>query len=131
MSIASTLAHCIADWTARFEGIGIETAALDARTLALFVCGLAQEDLIANPDLQITEKEFERFESLCARRMKFEPIAYLTGTKEFWSLEFEVGEGTLIPRPDSETLVTLALEDFLDRSAPCACLILELEPDAC
>ena len=59
-----------------------------------------------------------RFEALVRRREAREPIAYITGHKEFWSLDFEVGPGVLIPRPDTETLIEEALRLVPDRAAP-------------
>ncbi len=57
------------------------------------------------------------FEAFITRREKREPVAYILGRKEFWSLEFEVSPAVLIPRPDSETLIETALEE-LGRDAP-------------
>jgi len=58
------------------------------------------------------------FEALVARRESREPIAYITGHKEFWSLDFEVGPGVLVPRPDTETLIEEALRIVPDRNRP-------------
>lgn len=58
------------------------------------------------------------FDSLLDRRMAREPVAYILGHKEFWSLEFEVGPGVLIPRPETETLVEQALRCLPDRTTP-------------
>ena len=58
------------------------------------------------------------FEQFIARRIAREPVAYITGHKEFWSLDFDVGPGVLIPRPESETLVEQVLKAFPDREAP-------------
>jgi release factor glutamine methyltransferase len=58
------------------------------------------------------------FDALVARRETSEPIAYITGHKEFWSLDFEVGPGVLVPRPDTETLIEEALRQVPDRNAP-------------
>lgn len=58
------------------------------------------------------------FRSFVTRRAAREPFAYITGAKEFWSLEFEVGPGVLVPRPETETLVAAAAEAFPDRTAP-------------
>jgi release factor glutamine methyltransferase len=55
------------------------------------------------------------FEELIERRLQREPVAYIIGHKEFWSLDFEVGRGVLIPRPETETLVEVALADLPDR----------------
>jgi len=60
----------------------------------------------------------ERFESLVQRRLAREPVAYITGHKEFWSLDFAVGPGVLVPRPDTETLIEEALRLVPDRNAP-------------
>jgi release factor glutamine methyltransferase len=60
----------------------------------------------------------QRFESLVWRREAREPIAYILGHKEFWSLDFEVGPGVLVPRPDTETLIEEALRLVPDRTAP-------------
>jgi release factor glutamine methyltransferase len=64
------------------------------------------------------ESDSARFESLIERRAAHEPLAYITGTREFWSLDFDVGPGVLIPRPETETLIEEALKEFPDRSAP-------------
>jgi release factor glutamine methyltransferase len=60
----------------------------------------------------------DRFESLIRRREAREPIAYILGHKEFWSLDFQVGSGVLVPRPDTETLIEEALRIVPDRNAP-------------
>ena len=60
----------------------------------------------------------ERFEELIQRRIAREPVAYITGHKEFWSLDFAVGPGVLIPRPETETLVEQVLKHFPDRATP-------------
>jgi release factor glutamine methyltransferase len=67
------------------------------------------------------------FAALLARRRAHEPIAYITGTRAFWSIDLEVGPGVLIPRPDSETLIEAAVDHFRDR-APGAILDLGTGP---
>ena len=64
------------------------------------------------------QRNGEAFDKLVARRETREPIAYITGHKEFWSLDFHVGPGVLVPRPDTETLIEEALRLVPDRSAP-------------
>ena len=64
----------------------------------------------------------ECFESVVVRRTAREPLAYITGHKEFWSLDFEVGPDTLIPRPETETIIEQALAIFPDRNASLAVL---------
>ena len=85
----------------RLAAAGIESARADARVL--MAC--AGEDMAL-------------FESFVARREKHEPVAYITGHKEFWSLDFDVGPGVLVPRPETETLIEEALKEFPDRNAP-------------
>ena len=58
------------------------------------------------------------FEALVARRAEREPLALILGRREFWSLDFAVSPATLVPRPDTETLITAALGAFADRAAP-------------
>lgn len=64
------------------------------------------------------QKTAADFDALLARREAREPIAYITGRKEFWSLDFEVGPGVLVPRPDTETLIEEALRLVPDKAAP-------------
>ena len=64
------------------------------------------------------QKTGQDFAALVARRESREPVAYITGHKEFWSLDFEVGPGVLVPRPDTETLIEEALRLVPDRAAP-------------
>lgn len=74
----------------------------------------------AKPNSTLPQGEgevLERFAALVRRRERREPFAYITGRKEFWSLDFAVGPGVLIPRPDTETLIEQALRVVPDRSA--------------
>ena len=73
------------------------------------------------------------FDAFIARRAKREPVAYILGRKEFWSLDFEVSPAVLIPRPDSETLIETALKEFktpptriLDLGTGSGCLLIAL-----
>jgi release factor glutamine methyltransferase len=59
----------------------------------------------------------ERFESLISRRLAREPVAYIVGQKEFWSLDFAIGPGVLIPRPDTEILIEELCKTLPDRQA--------------
>ena len=65
--------------------------------------------LLAHADAPISAPEASRFRALLARRLRGEPVAYLTGSRGFWTLELEVSPATLIPRPETELLVELAL----------------------
>jgi release factor glutamine methyltransferase len=83
------------DVAARLSAAGIDSARTEARILVGH----------ANGDAETLEK-------FITRRLAHEPIAYITGHREFWSLDFEVGPGVLIPRPETETLVEEALKEF-------------------
>ena len=83
---------------------------LDARLLLEHVCGCSHADLIARPELEITESRATRLEELLRRRESGEPLAYLLGSAWFCGLEFNVGPAVLIPRPDTEVLVNVAVD---------------------
>ena len=100
-----------------------DSAKLDAQLLICHACKFEQTKIIAHPELQLTEQQLEKFTTALHRRANGEPFAYITGTKEFWSLEFMVNEHVLIPRPDTELLVELTLHTISNIKSPC---ILEL-----
>lgn len=78
---------------------------LDARVLLKFALQTDDAGLIGRSRERLSEQEIERFAHLIRRRQKGEPVAYITGVKEFWSLEFAVDQSVLIPREDSECLI--------------------------
>ena len=86
------------------------TPRLDAEVLLMHVCGFDRSQLIARDETALSNAQQHLLESLLTRRKRGEPIAYLTGTREFWSMEFDVTPATLIPRPETELLVEKALE---------------------
>ncbi len=83
---------------------------LEAELLLCHLLGKNRAWLRAWPERALTADEQAAFETLVARRASGEPVAYLTGSRAFWSLELKVTPATLIPRPDTETLVEWALE---------------------
>ena len=83
---------------------------LDADLLLMFVLGKTRTWLFGHDDLLLNPEQQQQADNLLARRLLGEPVAYLTGTRGFWTLELEVSPATLIPRPDTETLVEWALE---------------------
>jgi release factor glutamine methyltransferase len=85
-----------------------------AEVLLAYVLGLSRLDLYLHYDQPLTPEELARFKALIVRRRQGEPVAYLTGHKEFWSLDFLVKPGVLIPRPETEILVQAALESAKD-----------------
>jgi release factor glutamine methyltransferase len=96
---------------------GIETARLDAEVLLAHACGSSRAALI--PGLtSIDGDAAEKFRAMIARRAAREPVAYIIGSKEFFSLDFEVTRAVLIPRPETETLVEAALKFLLTHGEP-------------
>ncbi len=91
--------------------VSSDTALLDAEVLLAFVINKQRSYLRAFPEFEPDEKVTHEFSRLIARRTSGEPVAYLTGKRDFWSLSLKVTSDTLIPRPDTELLVeaTLAL----------------------
>lgn len=97
---------------------GIESARLDARLLLQEVLAVTPERMIGHPEQPVSEADAAVFRGLLARRARREPIAYIVGWREFWSLPFRVTPATLVPRPESETLVETALHRIGDRHRP-------------
>lgn len=91
------------------ELAGSESPKRDAEILLGFVTGRSRSWLIAFDETALTQSEQDRLAALLARRVNGEPIAYLIGEREFWSLPLSVSPDTLIPRPDTELLVEQAL----------------------
>ena len=85
-------------------------ARYDAELLLQSVTQKTKAQIIAFPETELDEKTQEKLTALLARRATGEPMAYILGEMEFWSLNLEVSEDTLIPRPDTETLVEQAIE---------------------
>ncbi|MGA7800019.1 MAG: peptide chain release factor N(5)-glutamine methyltransferase [Gammaproteobacteria bacterium] len=83
---------------------------LDAEVLLAHVLGRPRSYLYTWPDRELSAELSARFEALVERRAAGTPVAHLTGRREFWSLDLEVTPDTLIPRPDTETLVAVALQ---------------------
>lgn len=99
---------------------GSESPKRDAEILLGFVTNKSRTFLMAFNETELSADEEEALTSCLGRRQAGEPIAYITGSKEFWSLRFNVSNATLIPRPDTEKLVELAL-DYLPK-VPCEIL---------
>jgi release factor glutamine methyltransferase len=91
-----------------------DSAKLDAQILLCFVLDKERSYLLTWPEKEVTEQSEQEYLALLKRRVIGEPIAYIVGIQEFWSLPFWVSPATLIPRPDTEVLVELVLEQFGD-----------------
>ena len=83
---------------------------IDAEVLLGHSLGQSRAWLLTYQDETIEQSQYEEFSALIARRKLGEPIAYILGHREFWSLDLQVNESTLIPRPETEILVEVALE---------------------
>jgi release factor glutamine methyltransferase len=93
---------------------------LDARLLAQHALGWTAERFLSDANGPEPDGFAERFGSLVARRATREPLAYITGRREFWGLDFEVTPAVLIPRPATELIVETVLERFRGASTPLA-----------
>jgi release factor glutamine methyltransferase len=85
------------------------TPRLDAEVLAMYVTGHTRTSLITSADEPLSGPQQEQLQDLLQRRLSGEPVAYLTGRREFWSLDLAVTPDVLIPRPETELLVEQAL----------------------
>ena len=95
---------------ARLRAAGVPSHVLAAELLLMHVLGHDRTWLYANPEATLDEKAAEKLFELVARRAAGTPTQYLTGKQEFWGLEFEVTPAVLIPRPETEHVVEVALE---------------------
>lgn len=93
-----------------------DSARVDAEVLLSFVAQKNRTWLYTWPERELTASQTRQLQALIKRRLQGEPVAYLTGEREFWSLTLQVSPDTLIPRPDTELLVEIALELFSERS---------------
>jgi release factor glutamine methyltransferase len=114
MSPASR-ASLIGDGAALLRAAGIENPRLEARLLLAHTLNLPVSALLRDPNLHADPTAYV---TLIARRAAHEPLAYILGHREFWSLRFAVSPATLIPRPESETLIEAALAAFARRTPP-------------
>ena len=99
----------------RLSVAGVDSPRLDARLLLAHAMNTRPDDLVGNID--VSTDALALFETFLARRILREPVAYIVGKREFWSLEFDVGPDALIPRPETETLIEQVVHSFRDRSA--------------
>ena len=96
--------------TDQYRVNGIDSPRLTAEILLAHTLGTERIALLTNPDRPLTADACRRFEGLVHRRLSREPVAYITGTKEFWGLSLVTTPDVLIPRPDTERLVEAVLE---------------------
>jgi release factor glutamine methyltransferase len=101
---------------AAFRAADLDTPELDARVLLQAELGLDHTGLIAAQSTPLDANQAARITALAARRLAHEPVARIVGVKEFWGLPLDLGAGTLVPRPETETVVEAALA-LLDAEA--------------
>lgn len=92
-----------------------DSPTIDAEILLAHVLGKSRSYLYAYPELLLSEKQFADYQQIIQQRVVGLPVAYLTGTREFWSIPLKVTADTLIPRPETEKLVEIALELLKDK----------------
>jgi len=98
------------DAASALESAGIPSARLDAEVLLSFCLNCDRLEFLKNPDLKISREQYAGFKNLITRRLQWEPVAYLTGRKDFWTFSLEVNKDVLIPRPDTEIIVEETLD---------------------
>jgi release factor glutamine methyltransferase len=108
----------LAQIAARLAAAAIENARSEAWLLLAAATGRARVELIAGAPETLTAEHQARLEELVRRRRAREPLAYILGEKEFWSLPFEVSRAVLIPRPETETVVEAVLAQVAERDRP-------------
>jgi release factor glutamine methyltransferase len=113
----ASVAHARRALAEQFRAAGISTPELDARVLIGHALGLDHTGLVAAANRQISDLTASQIERFAARRLAREPVARIIGEREFWGLPLTVTPDVLVPRPETETVVELAL-DRLDRAGP-------------
>jgi len=106
-----SIAAAIAEATNRLA-VGSESARLDAEILVARAIGMPRSYLFAHPEDSLDQLAQQRLNETLQRRRDGVPLAYITGSKEFWSLELQVSPATLVPRPETELLVERALREI-------------------
>jgi release factor glutamine methyltransferase len=109
----------VLQWTqGRFSERGLRTPRLDAEVLLAHVLGKDRVGLYTHFDQPLKAEELTQYRELIKRRLAGEPVAYLVGKREFRSLELEVDARVLVPRPETETVIDVALELLGEADAP-------------
>ena len=127
-----TIKHVL-DWAAEdFKSKKMDRPRFEAEVLLAHVLSLSRLDLYTKFDYPLNDPERERFRDAISKRRSGEPVAHITGQKEFWSLEFEVDKNVLVPRPETEILVESAIKvapkkgRFLDLCTGSGCVAIAL-----
>jgi len=114
------------NWAAPYlEKHGSTSPRLDAELLLAQVLACQRLELYLRFDKPLAPAELASFKELILQRRRGVPVAYLLGTREFWSLDFKVNEAVLVPRPETEHLVEAAIE-FIEKNFPKGCPVLDI-----
>jgi release factor glutamine methyltransferase len=113
----TTVAETLTEGIRVLAAAGIDEPRREARLLLSTVLGVDAAAILGNPDRDVPAAERARFAALVARRAAHEPISRLLGHREFWSLDFALSPETLVPRPDSETVIEAVLAQIGERGA--------------
>jgi release factor glutamine methyltransferase len=111
MSQSQTIAAALTDATARLRVV-TDAPRLEAELLMARAIDMPRSFLFAHPDDELDAAALARLNDTVQRRLAGEPMAYITGIREFWSMELAVSPATLVPRPETELLVDVALRDI-------------------
>jgi len=103
------LGELVKNLTLRFKNGGIGNPSLDAEILISYALEVERYKLVTDRDRLLTAEEIKKIEKSAVRRLRFEPVAYIAGVKEFYSIDFIVTKDVLIPRPETELLVDMAI----------------------
>ncbi len=122
----ATIRQVLGDGKKYLAGRGIESARLDAELLLCMVAGCRREGLYLDYERSLGKREEKLFQNLLQRRGRREPISYITGRKEFWSMDFFVSPNVLVPRPETELLIDVSLKVLGELSKKGPVNILEL-----
>lgn len=118
-SPSTTIRQLLHEGTALLTRAGIDSPRLSAEVLVAHSLQLERLDILMDQGRCLEAHQIRSIHALFQRRARGEPVAYLTGTREFYGLTFEVDQRVLIPRPETELLVDAVLETFASRDLPC------------
>ena len=114
----STVGEALKESVETLRRAEIDEAHLNARLIVAHGLNISSQQVFGHPERQLEDGDLEAVRKLVARRSQHEPLAMITGEKEFWSLLFKVTAATLIPRPDSETLIEAVIAAHPDKKWP-------------
>ena len=127
------LQHTIKNASKLLKSYNIASHELDAEIILSNIMGVTREYLILNNHITIPKKIMIKYNYAIERRAKYEPVAYIIGKKEFWSQDFEINQGILVPRPETELLIHRLVNIFknktiniLDIGTGSGCILLAL-----